>query len=88
VHQTSRKAAESKKKDATAGPALEDAFGADAIMQNATRGMSFMQIENGAKCNIIKNRYGQKGMDFLYVWNINYGVYKPIQQANIKDNLF
>jgi len=88
VHQASRKAAESKKKDATAGPALEDAFGADAIMQNATRGMSFIQIENGAKCNIIKNRYGQKGMDFLYVWNINYGVYKPLQQASIKDNLF
>lgn len=88
VHQALRKASEAKKKDPNAAPTLEDAFGADAIMQNATRGLSFTQIENGAKCNIIKNRYGQKGMDFLYVWNINYGVFRPLQQASIKDNLF
>ena len=88
VHQASRKAAESKKKDPTAGPSLEDSFGADAIMQNATRGLSFIQIENGAKCEVLKNRYGQKGLDFLYTWNINYGVFRPLQVASIKDNLF
>ena len=88
AHQASRKAAEAKKKDANASPELEDSFGADAIMQNATRGLSFTQIENGAKCKVIKNRYGIRSQEFMYVWNINYGIYKPIDQANIKDNLF
>lgn len=87
-HQASRKAADAKKKDPNASPEVEDSFGADAIMQNATRGLSFTQIENGAKCKIIKNRYGVKGQDFNYVWNINYGVFKPMNQSAIKDNLF
>jgi replicative DNA helicase len=88
VHQAGRKAAEAKKKDENAAPTIEDAFGADAIIQNATRAMAFTQIENGAKCANIKNRYGQRGKEFLYVWNINYGVFKPLDQQSIKDNLF
>lgn len=88
AHQASRKAAEAKKKDPNASPEVEDSFGADAIMQNATRGLAFTQIENGAKCKVIKNRYGQKGNEFLYVWQINYGVFCPLQQSTIKDNLF
>lgn len=89
VHQASRKAAESKKKNPNATPEVEDSFGADAIMQNATRGLSFIQMENNAaKCMVIKNRYGPKGREFQYVWNINYGIFKPLDQASIKDNLF
>jgi hypothetical protein len=57
-------------------------------MQNATRGMSFTQIENGAKLKVIKNTYGLNSKEFMYVWNINFGVFKPMQQAAIKDNLF
>jgi len=79
---------EAKKKDANASPQIIDAFGADAIIQNSTRALSFTQIENGAKCTNLKNRYGQRGKDFLYVWNINYGVFKPLHQTDIKDNLF
>lgn len=88
VHQALRKAAEAKKKDPNATPELEDAFGADAIMQNATRGISFTQILNGAKATVIKNRYGLKGQEFLYIWNINYGVFQPMTTSDIKDNLF
>lgn len=88
VHQAGRKAAESKKKDAQAVPELEDAFGADAIAQNATRVMSFTQVENGVKIVIPKNRYGMKGMEFFAVWNINYGIFKQLNSKNIKDNLF
>lgn len=88
VHQASRKAAESKRKDPNAAPEVEDAFGADAIMQNATRGMSFTQVENGAKLKVIKNTYGLNGKEFLYTWNINYGIFRPLNVSAIKDNLF
>jgi len=89
VHQANREAAKAKKRDAGATPEIEDAFGADAIMQNATRGLSFVQLEeSAAKCTVIKNRYGPKGEAFQYVWNINYGVFAPIDRASIKDDLF
>lgn len=88
LHQASRKAADSKKKDANATPEIEDAFGADAIVQNATRLISFTQVENGAKIKIPKNRYGIRGQEFNAIWNIDYGIFKSMNQQNIKDNLF
>ena len=88
VHQASRKSSEAKRKDPNASPEIEDAFGADAIIQNATRQISFTQIVNGAKATIKKNRYGQKGQDFLYTWNINYGLLEPMNTQELKDNLF
>jgi len=88
LHQANRKAAESKKKDPNATPELEDSQDADAIAQNATRVISFTQIENGAKIKVPKNRYGKRGQEFLTVWNIDYGIFKSLNSQNIKDNLF
>lgn len=88
VHQALRRASEAKKKDPNATPDIEDAFGADAIIQNATRQISFTQISNGAKAVIKKNRYGLRGQEFFYVWNINYGIFEPMRTDELKDNLF
>jgi len=88
LHQAGRSAAVSKKKDEGATPEIEDVFGADAITHNLTRLITFTQIENGVKIKVPKNRYGQKGQEFLAVWNIDYGILKSMNQQSIKDNLF
>lgn len=88
VHQANRKSADAKKKDPNASPQIEDSFGSDAIMQNATRVISFMQIANGAKAVIKKNRYGTKGKEFFYTWNINFGIFKPMDTQELNDGLF
>ena len=88
VHQANRKSADAKKKDPNASPQIEDSFGSDAIMQNATRVISFMQIANGAKAVIKKNRYGTKGQEFFYTWNINFGIFKPMDTQELNDGLF
>jgi replicative DNA helicase len=88
LHQAGRSAAASKKKDEGATPELEDVFGADAVSHHLTRLITFTQIENGVKIKVPKNRYGQKGQEFMAVWNIDYGIFKSMNQQNIKDNLF
>ena len=85
VHQANRKAAERKQKNANASPELEEVFGADAIMQNATRGISWSQVENGAKAKVVKNRYGERNIEIYYNWNINYGILEPKQPDKLKD---
>jgi replicative DNA helicase len=88
LHQAGRTAAASKKRDENATPELEDAFGADAMTHHLTRLITFTQIENGVKIKVPKNRYGQKGQEFMAIWNIDYGIFKSMNQQNIKDNLF
>lgn len=88
VHQANRKAVESKKKNESDTPELEHSSEADGVPQNATRFLSMSQVENGAKLRVLKNRYGKKGIEFLTVWNINFGIFKEIDVNSIKDNLF
>lgn len=88
VHQANRRAVESRKKNQSDTPELEHSAEADAIAQNSTRFLSMAQVENGAKLRVLKNRYGQKGQEFLAVWNINFGIFKEVDIQSIRDNLF
>jgi replicative DNA helicase len=85
VHQANRKAAENKKNNSERSPELEEVFDSDAIMQNATRGISWTQIEGGAKAKVVKNRYGEKGLEFHYSWIIDLGLLEPRVESVLND---
>lgn len=79
---------QAKRKDRKKGeesdtPELDDAYGADAVVQNATKVFTLMQTSAGLKISIKKNRYGMRNLDFLYFWDINSGYFKLLSKPEI-----
>ena len=63
-------------------PDLENAYGADAIVQNATKVITIRQTGAGLEMSVKKNRTDPLGNTLLYYWEIDNGIlrYIPNQQ--------
>lgn len=63
-------------------PDLENAYGADAIVQNATKVITIRQTGAGLEMSVKKNRTDPLGNPLLYYWEIDNGIlrYIPSQQ--------
>jgi hypothetical protein len=59
-------------------PKLEHAFGADGIVQNATRVIAIKKQGKTMKMVLRKNRYGLRDGEVLVLWDIDKGVVQPM----------
>lgn len=86
--QGSRRSVQKKKSDNTIdkAPELDEIAESDAIGQNSSRVISIKQTASGLLLSVKKNRYGENNKDFLYFWDINYGMFKFIPQYNTQCN--
>lgn len=73
-----------KNYDEEATPEADDIYGGDGPGQNATRILGMKQVDSGIKIAVRKNRYGEKGAEFLYAWEIDNGriIDKPISEPS------
>lgn len=80
--QGSRKSVQKKKSDDAIdkAPELDEIAESDGIGQNSSRVISIKQTSAGLILSVKKNRYGENNKDFLYFWDINYGMFKFIPQ--------
>lgn len=62
-------------------PELHEIGESDGIAQNATRVISMSMVDNVLKLAIKKNRYGLNNKDVLMMWDINYGIMKPLLEG-------
>lgn len=69
---------EKDKKSKEETPELHQIEYSDAVGQNATRVISMNVIDGVLKLSIKKNRYGVVNRDVLLMWNIDYGIIKPL----------
>lgn len=57
-------------------PGLEDIYGADAIGQNSSKVISLGQLsQNSIVMQVVKNRSGNEGRAFTYLWDVDHGTY-------------
>lgn len=59
--------------DEDAAPEADDIYGGDGPGQNATRIIGMKQLDAGIKIAVRKNRYGEKGAELIYPWDIDSG---------------
>lgn len=57
-------------------PTLEDIYGSDSIGQNSSRVVSLGQMSsNSIAMQVIKNRHGNEGKTFVYLWDVDHGTF-------------
>lgn len=57
-------------------PELEHISESDSIAQNSTKVISINRVNNELTLNVVKNRYGKVGDEFIYLWDIDKGDFK------------
>lgn len=67
-------------------PDLENAYGADAIVQNATKVITIRQTGAGLEMSVKKNRTDPLGNPLLYYWEIDNGILKYIPNQQDDSN--
>jgi len=63
-------------------PELDNISDADEIGALSTKVISIRNLKSGLKFKVIKNRYGNKGGECLYYWDIDKGMFKHIPDEN------
>lgn len=71
----------------TGTPELEHMSESDAIAQNSTKVISISRVGNELKLNVVKNRYGPVGDEFIYLWDIDKGDFRFSRYGSEKDDL-
>ena len=61
-------------------PELADIGESDGIAQNSSRVISLVQTKAGLALKITKNRYGENNKKLLYVWDIDNGIFRYIEE--------
>lgn len=64
-------------------PELHEISESDGIGQNATRVISILRNGVQLKLYVAKNRYGVRGDEVSYLWDINLGIFKQVEGANL-----
>lgn len=65
-------------------PELEHMSESDAIAQNSTKVLSMNKKGNELRIKVVKNRYGQVGDEFIYLWDIDTGQFNFSRYGNEK----
>jgi len=81
--QAGRESERIKSEDGT--PELHHIEYADAVGQNATRVIAMNTVDGVLKLTIRKNRYGTIGNNVLLMWDINYGIVKPLLDGDTSE---
>ena len=61
-------------------PELADIGESDGIAQNSSRVISLVQTKAGLSLKITKNRFGENNKKLLYVWDIDCGIFRYIEE--------
>lgn len=61
-------------------PELADIGESDGVAQNSSRVISLVQTKAGLSLKITKNRFGQNNKKLLYVWDIDCGIFRYIEE--------
>lgn len=61
-------------------PELADIGESDGVAQNSSRVISLVQTKSGLSLKITKNRFGENNKKFLYVWDIDKGIFRFIEE--------
>lgn len=85
VAQASRKASEAKKKDDNSSPEVDHIADSDDIARNSTRILSIMKKDGVLKICVKKNRYGRVGQETCLLWDIDFGILKPMREMTRKN---
>ena len=64
-------------------PKLENIRGSDGISHNATIVLALRHDGDAIEIGVPKNRFGERGADLKYLWNVNVGEF--IYTQNVKD---
>lgn len=65
-------------------PELEHMSESDAISQNSSKVISMSRVGQELKLEVVKNRYGSVGGQFVYLWDIDKGEFKFSRYGNEK----
>jgi hypothetical protein len=79
VAQATRESEKSKKEEMDT-PKLTDIEYADALSQDSSKVLSFIEVDNIIKVSIQKSRFGAKNRDVLLQWNKDEGYIRPLLQ--------
>lgn len=63
-------------------PELEHLAESDAIGQNSSKVISMSKVDNELRLSVKKNRYGPVGDEFIYMWDIDKGLFKFSRYGN------
>ena len=66
-------------------PELEHMSESDAIAQNSTKVISMSRKNEELRMQVVKNRYGIVGDEFIYLWDIDKGEFKFSRFRNEKN---
>ena len=66
-------------------PELEHMSESDAIAQNSTKVISMSRKNEELRMQVVKNRYGIVGDEFIYLWDIDKGEFKFSRFGNEKN---
>lgn len=69
-------------------PELEHISESDAIAQNSTKVISISRRNEELSLQVIKNRYGMVGDEFIYLWDIDKGEFKFSRYGSEKTNSY
>lgn len=67
-------------------PELEHMSESDAIAQNSTKVISISRKNEELSMQVVKNRYGMVGDEFVYLWDIDKGEFKFSRYGSEKSN--
>lgn len=76
VSQANRESVKDKKEKRT--PELHEMSESDGVAQNATRVISIKNEDSLLRVSIKKNRYGLNNKEIMMIWDINYGIIRPM----------